>query len=289
MNVMPPTAKDLEDWLREACVLEATARKPGNVHPGAAFADVAYDDFVRSAGIIAPVLAATRELGLGAAILEATTRTAVQTPGNTNLGMILLLAPLAAVDPGVPLKSGVSDVLAKTSVQDAELVYRAIRLARPGGLGRVAEQDIRDPPDIPLTEVMCLAAERDRVAAQYANGFVDVLDLGVRCLLDWSARCADWERAVVGLHLSFLSEWPDTLIARKCGNAVAEEATRRARSTLAAGWPESDGGRDALDEFDRWLRGDGHRRNPGTTADLVAATLFTALRDHGWRAGVVVV
>ena len=32
-------------------------------------------------------------------------------------------------------------------------------------------------------------------------------------------------------------------------------------------------------EFDAWLRADGHRRNPGTTADLIAASLFAAFRD----------
>jgi triphosphoribosyl-dephospho-CoA synthase len=235
------------------------------------------------------VLAATRELGLGSAILEATTRTTVQTSGNTNLGMILLLAPLAAVPPGVLLKDGVRDVLAKTTVEDARFVYRAIRLACPGGLGRVAEQDVLGTPDVSLRETMCLAKGRDRVAAQYANGFADVLDRGVPHLLDWSRRCADWERAVVGLHLSLLSELPDTLIARKCGSAVADDATSRARAILAAGWPESDEGQEKLEDFDRWLRGDGHRRNPGTTADLVAAALFAALRDHHWRPRGVVV
>ena len=69
--VMSPTAENLENWLREACLLEATARKPGNVHPDAAFSDIDYTDFVKSAEVIAPVLAATRELGLGAAILDA--------------------------------------------------------------------------------------------------------------------------------------------------------------------------------------------------------------------------
>jgi len=286
---MATTVKHLERWLREACILEATARKPGNVHPEAGFTDVNYADFVKSADIIAPVLAATRELGLGAAILEATTRTTARTAGNTNLGMILLLAPLAAVDPAVTLKDGVKDVLALTTVDDARLVYRAIRLARPGGLGRVADQDVCDVPDVTLTAAMRLAAERDRIAAQYATGFVDVLDLSAPRLLDWSQPCGDWEHAVIGLQLSLLSEFPDTLIARKCGPAVANDASRRARTVLAAGWPESDEGVQRLNEFDRWLREDGHRRNPGTTADLVAAALFTVLRDHQWRPRGVIV
>ena len=39
-------------------------------------------------------------------------------------------------------------------------------------------------------------------------------------------------------------------------------------------------GRAAYDGFDRWLRADGHARNPGTTADLVTACLFVALRER---------
>lgn len=280
---MGATGEQIENWLREACVLEATARKPGNVHPEAAFRDNDYTHFVKSADVIAPVLAATRDLGLGAAILEATARTAAQIPGNTNLGMILLLAPLAAVDPGRRLVVGISDILANTTVEDARLVYRAIRLASPGGLGHVGEQDVHDEPGVPLTETMKLAAGRDRVAAQYANGFHDVFHLGVPRLLDWSQRCSDWEQAVVGVHMSLMSELPDTLIARKCGAETAETAMQRARAVLAAGWPESPMGMPAIVGFDQWLRADGHRRNPGTTADLVAATLFTALRDHQWR------
>lgn len=279
---MSTSGGNLELWLREACVLEATARKPGNVHPAASFSDVGYSDFVRSAYVVAPVLAATRQLGVGAAILTATSRTSAETPGNTNLGMVLLLAPLAAVDPGLSLRDGVKEILENTTVEDARLVYQAIRLASPGGLGTVAEQDVRETPDVTLIEAMRLAADRDRVAAQYSNGFRDVLDFAAPRLLELSRDCAHWEQAVIGLHLSLLSEFSDTLIARKCGPRVAAEALHRARAVLAAGWPMADG-IAACNDFDRWLRSDGHRRNPGTTADLVAAALFVALRDHQWR------
>lgn len=276
-------ATRLADWLRTACVLEAAARKPGNVHPGAAFHDLSYDDFLRSAEIVAPILAATRKLGLGRAILEAVSRTATDVGGNTNLGMILLLAPMAAVPLDVRLSQGLPDVLAAAGVDDSALVYRAIRLAQPGGMGAVGDQDLPDEPTLPLVEVMRLAAGRDRVAAQYAGGFRDVLDFAVPSLLAWSPRCRDWERAVIGLHLDLMAELPDTLIARKCGIDVAKEAARRSQVVLDSGWPEADEGVAAIRALDRWLRADGHRRNPGTTADLVAAALFAAIRDHGWR------
>jgi triphosphoribosyl-dephospho-CoA synthase len=79
------------------------------------------------------------------------------------------------------------------------------------------------------------------------------------------------------LHL--LANHPDSLIARKLGRAVAEEAARRARTVLGAGWPHEPAARTALADLDDWLRADDHRRNPGTTADLVTACLFVALRE----------
>ncbi len=93
---------------------------------------------------------------------------------NTNLGMVLLLAPLAAVPHGTSLESGVEAVLDATTVADARAVYRAIRLAQPGGMGSVPEQDIAEEPTLPLRAVMAMAADRDLVARQYANGFREV-------------------------------------------------------------------------------------------------------------------
>lgn len=278
----PEANTGLANLIRRACRLEVLARKPGNVHPGASFADLTCDDFLASADAIAPVLARTSEIGVGAAVLAAVQATRAVAATNSNLGMVLLLAPLAAVPRELPLRKGIGSTLETTSIDDARLVYRAIVLAAPGGLGRAAEQDVDEEPTLPLVDVMRLAAHRDRVAAQYAAGFSDVLNIGVPALLEWSRRSGDWETAVIGLHLTLMARFPDTLIARKCGVAPANESASRAAAVLRAGWPETNGGEAALGELDRWLREDGHRRNPGTTADLVAATLFAALRDHGW-------
>lgn len=273
----------IADWIRTACRLEVLAPKPGNVHPGAAFADLTADDFLRSAEIVAPVLARAPDDGIATVILAAVERTQAELGRNTNLGIILLLAPLAAVPLKQSVDAGIADVLTHTTVADASLVYRAIRCAQPGGMGTAAEQDVFGEPTLPLVDVMRLAADRDRIAAQYAHGFRDVLELAVPELMRWTARCGATETAIVGVHLSLMAALPDTLIARKCGAGVACESAARATAVLQAGWPESTVGRDRCSELDRWLRADGHRRNPGTTADLVAATLFVAQRDCGWR------
>src|SRR5207248_6938857 len=127
-----------------ACIWEATARKPGNVHRSCDFADLTYLDLLQSAAAASPVLATASLSGVGKIVLEAVKATRRVAPTNTNLGIILLLAPLAAVPASENVRTGLSDVLTRLDVADAQAVYEAIRLAAAGGLGRVAEQDIRE-------------------------------------------------------------------------------------------------------------------------------------------------
>ncbi|MBS0265391.1 MAG: triphosphoribosyl-dephospho-CoA synthase [Planctomycetes bacterium] len=269
----------LAEQIRRACILEATARKPGNVHPEAAFADLTWHDFVLSAEAVAPVLARTRELGVGRATRDAVLATRQRVSTNTNLGIILLIAPLAAVPTSLRLVDGIGAVLAGLSLSDTEMVYEAIRLAQPGGLGKVPDQDIQDRPTQGLVNVMKLAAERDLIARQYVENFSLVLNFAVPYLASVPDFATRWEPALIGLQLELLSRHRDSLIRRKCGAVVADEASRRARQVLqtaADGLPFASA---AIAEFDGWLRGDAHRRNPGTTADLIAASLFAAMRE----------
>jgi triphosphoribosyl-dephospho-CoA synthase len=256
-----------------ACIWEATARKPGNVHRYRDFTDSHYTDFLLSAAAIAQVMTTACQRRVGATILEAVQATRRVTGTNTNLGIVLLLAPLATVPPEQGLGSGVGSVLAGLDVEDARLTYEAIRLAAPAGLGQVAQQDVREEPAQTLRQVMALAAERDLIARQYANGFAEVFNAGVPALLAGLQRTGSIEGAIIFAHLRLMADYPDTLIERKCGWAEAEEAARRARAVL-------DGGETELNRFDTWLREDGHRRNPGATADLLTACLFVMLREN---------
>lgn len=259
-----------------ACIWEATARKPGNVHRYRDFDDSSYLDFLLSAAAIAPVLTTACRRRVGVTVLDAVRATRLAVNTNTNLGIVLLLAPLASVPGDEELRSGVERILADLDVDDARSVYEAIRLASPGGLGRTAEQDIRDEPTQTLRQVMALAAERDLIARQYANGFREVFDDGVPALLRGIERTGSIEGAIVLAHLHLLAHYPDTLIARKSGGAEAEEAARRAKAVL-------DGDGVTLSDFDAWLRSAGRTRNPGATADLIAACLFVALRENTIR------
>jgi triphosphoribosyl-dephospho-CoA synthase len=257
-----------------ACIWEATARKPGNVHRFCDFADTHYLDFLLSAAAIAPVLDTAPQRRVGATVLEAMRATRQVVATNTNLGIVLLLAPLATVPHADELRSGVEHVLAGLDIADARLVYEAIRLAVPGGLGRVEEQDVAAEPTQTLRQVMALAADRDLVARQYVTVFREVFDEGVPALLDGLQRTGTLEGAIIHCHLSWMANHPDSLIARKRGVAEAEEAGRRARQSLES-WR---GDFAEIGDLDAWLRAEGHSRNPGTSADLVTATLFVAVR-----------
>jgi len=263
-----------------ACVIEATAPKPGNVHRGCDFENLNFADFLASAAAIAPAMdAAAQGARVGATALAAIEATRALVGKNTNLGMVLLLAPLARVPRDVPLQVGIQDVLRGLTPQDAADVYAAIRLAQPGGMGKAPEADLADAPPEDLLYAMQLAAERDLVARQYVNGFAEVLGEVAPAIADGLAR--DWTilEAVVYAQLQLMSAHPDSLIARKRGQAAAQEAADRAAHVLAAGGPPEREYADRLADFDFWLRSDGNARNPGTTADLLAAGLFALLRD----------
>jgi triphosphoribosyl-dephospho-CoA synthase len=261
-----------------ACLLEATARKPGNVHRFCDFAELHYLDFLLSATAIAGPLDQAVERGVGATVLSAVKATRQVVSTNTNLGIILLLAPLAAVPSTIDLGGGVRQVLAGTTTDDARLVYEAILLACPGGIGRVDEQDVAEPPTMPLRAVMALAADRDLIARQYASGFQEVLH-EVLPMIRAALFCGQsLETAIIAAFLGTLARHPDSLIVRKAGREVALSVAEKAAHVIHAGWPGAPGSPSRLQEFDAWLRSRGNQLNPGTTADLVTAALFAALR-----------
>lgn len=265
-----------------ACLLEASAPKPGNVNRYHDFEDATFEDFLLSAAAVGPALGRASSAGVGRTILRAVRDTRRHVRTNTNLGIILLLAPLAraAARTGGTLRSRVGQVLAELDVADARAAYTAIRLAEPAGLGRVAEQDIKDEPTVSLREAMALAAPRDTIAREYVTDYAVTFETGVPALQRARERGLGWAAAVTETYLSLLAAVPDTLIARKCGDDAAREVSREAARVLAAGEPGSTERRDALARFDASLRREGNKLNPGTTADLTAATLFVHLLEQ---------
>lgn len=263
-----------------ACLWEVSASKPGNVHRAADFEDLTFVDFATSAVAIGPAFeSAAHGARLGQVVLEAVSATQQAIATNANLGTILLMAPLAlaAQQPARNLREAVAEVLATLDAKDARLVYEAIRLASPGGMGRVDEADISAEAPEDLIHAMRLASDRDLVARQYTNGFAEVFDVVVPQIADGFARGWPLGQTIVYSQLRLMSEFPDSLIARKCGEALARQSASLAAAALAAGQPDDAAYERAVADLDFWLRCDGHRRNPGTTADLLAAGLFAAL------------
>jgi triphosphoribosyl-dephospho-CoA synthase len=261
-----------------ACILEATAPKPGNVHPGAAFADLSYADLVAAAVAIGPVLdgAAARPLGLTVRLaVEASRRV---TRSNANLGLVLAIAPLAAV-PGTapPDAATVERVLAGLDDSDAADVWAAIRLAAPGGLGTATTHDVHGPPPADLRAAMRLAAPHDLVARLWAEGYAPLCAGLVGDLDAELAAGHSLDDAIVRAYLRQLAREPDSLIIRRHGAAAAADVSLRAAAVIALPEPRW---RSAAAELDAFLRAP-LRLNPGTTADLVAAALYILLSVPG--------
>ncbi len=290
------TAIDVAAAAQLACLLEASAPKPGNVSPGRHFADARYEDFLASAIAIGVPLAGAGNRPLGTTVRLAVEETRRWTYSNTNLGIVLLLVPLAraallaspvdgpmpAAQPWTRLRGALGRVLEETSVDDAREVYAAIRLAAPGGLGRADTQDVADDPTMTLLEVMRLAAHRDGIAREYATAFEVTFETGARALDSARRDGLSWDAAIVETYLTVLSAALDTHVARRSGAAAAAEVSQRARTALAAGGVRSAAGQRAIDEMDLALRDARNTANPGTAADLTAAAIFVVLLGGGW-------
>ncbi|MFN5947210.1 MAG: triphosphoribosyl-dephospho-CoA synthase [Pirellulaceae bacterium] len=271
-----------------ACVLEATAKKAGNVHPDAAFRDMHVRDFYRSAAAVRLAIDTRPEASVGELIEMAWEATRRVVSVNTNLGILLLFAPLVVAWRRL-MRTGVSGeqvvalwpnelpkVLGQLTHADADRVFRTISAARPGGLGQVDRGDVREIPQVTLLEAMEMAEGRDRIAWQYTHRFEELFRLGD--WIDGKRRLGEpWGSLIVDLQLMLLATSHDSLIVRKNGPEVADEVQQRACRVLAGRESGDPVWIEAWINFDQWLRADGNRRNPGTTADLIAAALMVAL------------
>ncbi|MDT8407104.1 MAG: triphosphoribosyl-dephospho-CoA synthase [Methylococcales bacterium] len=263
-----------------ACALDVEAFKPGNVGLHGAGHDMEVSDFLRSAEVSAPPLCQP-DLTLGERIYQAVAATRRAVGCNTNLGIVLLAAPLlqALLQPELTgsLQDKVCQVLANTTVADADWVFQAITLANPGGLGGAPAHDVRAKPTVNLLEAMAAAAERDRIAWQYAHGYKDIFELGI---LRYNSLVKSWgfiPWAASGVYTLFLSRYADSHVQRKFGavhnHKLARQFSRLDQALMNATDPEA-------------LRGDFHELdvvlkqrgiNPGTSADLTVATALTQL------------
>lgn len=262
-----------------ACLWEVAAPKPGNVHRGADFDNLTLEDFLISAVAIGPAMDKAVERGVGTTVLDAITSTQAAVRTNTNLGLVLLLAPLAAVPESTELRCGVAKVLDELDTHDSASVYSAIRLANSGSIGSVEEMDITETPPDDLMQAMSIAANRDFIAHLYVNRFAELFEIVVPWFLETEAKGVGIREAIVHTHVRLMATYPDSLISRKCGSAVARQAATFAQMVLDAGQIGEVAYHEAMADLDFWLRSDHHKRNPGTTADVIGAMLYVLIRE----------
>jgi triphosphoribosyl-dephospho-CoA synthase len=243
----------LEQAFIRSCTLDIAVVKPGNVSRISAGHGMTASQFIASAAAAAPALCAPGA-PIGQRILKAIEAARSVVDCNTNLGIVLLCAPIAAAaeaafeaDGGASAGAATDELrlrrelqrcLHSLTVQDAQAAYRAIALARPGGLGSAPEQDVHEPPTVNLLAAMVLASDRDRVARQYACGFDDLFDIGLTCWRTVTAQASSTMRhldprelAMQRTFLEFLARFEDSHIARKHGLARARAVCRQ-----AVGW-----------------------------------------------------
>ena len=283
---MPMRAQNIAECFRNACLLELYALKPGNVGMHGDGHGMVVQQFIDSANAAGNALLVA-EQGVGRRILDAVEATHTKVGDNTNLGIILLAAPLVEAalhaNAGCTLRADMRAVLKNLTLDDARKCYSAIRLANPGGMGRVDGQDISNEPDISLLQAMRLAADRDRVAYQYAHDYTDIFDHNLTIYANFLNQWNSPEWAATAVFLSQLARVPDSLICRKYSVLKAREISDMiaplAAEVLAAQDPNA--------FKPRLLSLDGHLKstgiNPGTTADLTVATLFVAMLESASR------
>lgn len=264
-----------------ACLLEVAAPKPGNVHRGADFEDVGLIDFMVSAELLGSAIDQQKNESLGRVILNAVEATQKLVGSNTNLGLALLLCPLARSAQSYNRidAEAVSKVLRALTADDAKAVYAAIRLAQAGGMPTVEKMDVEQEAPVDLMAAMAFASDWDMVARQYRDNFKNIFSDVVPLLKEGLLKFARLPDAVVFAHVSMLSRYPDSLIARKCGEQTASKVQTMASKCLGELERGIESYWKSVGELDFWLRAEGHRRNPGTTADMIAAGLMVMLFD----------
>jgi triphosphoribosyl-dephospho-CoA synthase len=285
------------------------------VHRFQDFAEIRYEDFLASSvslGVWLEELAmkglllkekkiSWNQVELGRTIKEAVKQSNYfHQRSNTNLGIILLLSPLSvAAGLTIPeednncnlelLQKNALDVMKNTTVEDSIFVSEAIASASPGGLGKVDQYDVNEPSledelrsdGVNLLKLMDICQERDSICFELALGYPITIKTGLSAL-NWSLAVRnDINLAIIDAYLAILSNYPDTLVKRKFGEEVAQRLSKRATDIINVGGALTIEGRRELEGFDIELREAEEKINPGTTADIIASTIFIYLLTGG--------
>jgi triphosphoribosyl-dephospho-CoA synthase len=277
------SSEQLADLYQQACEVELQAFKPGNVSIYADGHGMTVADFRISAEVSATPIS-NPSYSLGEKIFYAVKATREAVGCNTNLGIILLCAPLlravSMMEPGMSLRSALQKVLTMTTIADAGWVFKAITLASPGGLGGSDSQDVKNKASVTLVEAMRIASLKDRIALQYVTNYQDIFDFSVNIYYNYWSRWGDRNWAAVAAYVGILSKFPDSHIERKYGNQYSELVNARMvmLSDELSKTDKPERIKPMLFSIDQELKSKGV--NPGTAADMTVATVLTAFLEE---------
>jgi len=279
------TPEKIASAYHDACMAELQALKPGNVHVFADGHGMTIHDFVKSADVSAAVIAEPN-LSVGERILHSVVATKNAVDMNTNLGIILLCAPLIhaafSINSEQTLQQNLNDTLSQLTISDAQYAAEAILLASPAGLGGVNDNDVHEKSSVTLLAMMQSAQHQDRIAWQYANSFSDIFNFG---LSRYSEAQDKWQNrsktqhsawATTALYLGFIARQLDTHVVRKYGESLATDVMNEAQDIEAA-YLSTDNPKliqKKLLDWDASLKG--RSINPGTSADITVACVLAS-------------
>lgn len=270
--------ESLETAVMASFVGEIEAFKPGNVSVYAEGHGMTVKDFLRSAEVSTSLLCNT-EASLGQRVLESVLATQKAVGCNTNLGMLLLFTPIimaaeSSFKNEAELRYNLKSILNRLTRDDAAQVFNAIRIANPGGLGKVESEDVNDAPRCSLVDAMQLASHRDFIALQYTNNFKDVFETGFSTIKSFEKLWNSVKWSSVSCYLMFMSSIADSHIQRKYGVKIAEKIKIKSEVVAENFFNASDPKKqlNLIQRFDEELKAENY--NPGTCADLTAASLL---------------
>ncbi|WP_340121271.1 triphosphoribosyl-dephospho-CoA synthase [Methylobacter svalbardensis] len=279
---MTISSRQLSELYRQACEVDVQAFKPGNVSVYADGHDMTVADFRISAEVSAGPLC-NLDYSLGEKIYYAVKATREAVGCNTNLGIILLCAPLIQASSykksDLTLRQAVAKVISEATIEDADWVFKAITLASPGGLGRSDQQDVNEQASVTLFEAMKLASAKDRIALQYITDYNDIFNFSVLRYNIAFNRWGDRNWAAAAVYADMLSQFPDSHIERKYGDQYTEMVAMK-MAQLSEELSKTDNPKQIkplLFCLDQELKLYGI--NPGTTADMIVATVLTAFLE----------
>lgn len=289
-----------------ATLLEVSAYpKPGNVHRTQDFEDMKYEDFLISSVCIGQPLRNVTEktfhyypnlidqINVGEDILGCVEHTNRLVKTNTNLGIALLLIPLAASvatitsDESINVLPGKLDLILKYSQPDDAIAFvKAIVLSNAGGMDKKTDKyDVNNDNtindiiqnNINLFNLLEMSSKYDKLSYELTHKLPVLTKIGFSTYTDLTNQYTKND-ATLELYLRILSTTPDTLISRKYGEKIAKNVSDKAKSILKDTDIATEERKDSLIEFDNYLRS--NKYNPGTTADFTAASIFISLIQY---------